>query len=200
MELVQKKSPSAFATLTQFMKVVNETEVRDEVGNLITLEEGLEKTVNVFQELKKGKKKIILIGNGGSESIASHLSIDLNKNAGIRALAFTDSSLLTCLSNDYGFDEVYSKAIEYHLDENDLLIAISSSGKSQNILKAVQKTKKMFGNVITFSGFGADNPLKEMGLLNFYLPSPRYGVVEVGHSLLLHAIIDEAIERAQIWS
>ena len=135
--------------------------------------------------------KVMLIGNGGSAAIASHIAVDLSKNAGIRAMAFNDASALTCLANDYGYEDVFKKQILYHGVHGDVLVAISSSGKSPNILRAAETANNIMP-VFTFSGFEADNPLRQVGDLNFYVPSCSYGLVETAHQLLLHYVVDNA--------
>lgn len=140
-------------------------------------------------------KKVMLIGNGGSASIASHTAIDLSKNAGVRAMAFNDAAALTCLANDYGYEEVFAKQIEMHGQCGDALIAISSSGASANILKAAAIAREREIYVVTFSGFKADNPLRRKGHINFYVPSSSYGVVELSHHIILHAITDMICAR-----
>jgi D-sedoheptulose 7-phosphate isomerase len=149
----------------------------------------------LVQAGSKGGKTII-IGNGGSAAIASHVAIDLSKNAGVRAMAFNDPSALTCLANDYGFEHVFSKQIEYHASAKDVLIAISSSGKSEDILRAVQAARTIGCAIITFSGFYYDNPLRKLGDMNFYVPADRYGYVELSHMVWLHAIIDEICDSS----
>ena len=107
--------------------------------------------------------KIIFIGNGGSAGIASHLAIDFSKNGGLRALAFNDPSALTCLGNDLGYENVFAKQLEFHARPGDLLIAISSSGTSPNILGAVKAARARDCKVVTFSGFTEDNDLRRTG-------------------------------------
>lgn len=139
--------------------------------------------------------KVIVIGNGGSAAIASHVAIDLNKNAGIRALALNDASALTCLSNDYGYDKVFAKQIEYHGRPREILVAISSSGKSLNILKAVEEARLFKMYIVTFSGFEPYNQLRQAGNMNFYVPSSEYGFVELAHQIFLHAVTDALGEQ-----
>ena len=139
----------------------------------------------------------MFIGNGGSAGIASHLAIDYSKNGSLPAMAFNDSSAITCLSNDYGFEYVFAKQIEFHARKGDVLIAISSSGKSINILNAVAVARKVGCNVITFSGFQPQNPLSKLGDVNFYIDSKEYGYVEVSHVALGHSILDYIIEEEQ---
>src|SRR5215467_3083082 len=134
--------------------------------------------------------KLIFVGNGGSAAIASHMATDYSKNGGIRSLALNDSSMLTCLGNDLGYDRVFAKQIELHGRNGDLVIAVSSSGRSPNILNAVEASEAAGCSVITLSGFGPDNPLRAKGEVNFYIASDRYGFVEIGHLTICHAILD----------
>jgi len=134
--------------------------------------------------------KLMFIGNGASASISSHMSTDFWKTCGVRAVAFNDSSLLTCLGNDFGYEYIFEKSIEMFADQGDILIAISSSGKSENILKGVNSAKSKGCSVITLSGFKNDNPLSSAGDYNFYVPAQEYGPVEVIHHSICHCILD----------
>ena len=138
-------------------------------------------------------RKIIFIGNGASASIASHMSTDFWKNGSMRAIAFNDAALLTCLSNDCGYENVFGKSVEMFADEGDILVAISSSGKSENILNGVREARKRGVHVVTLSGFGSDNPLCGMGDINFYVPDGTYGAVEILHLSICHCILDVVV-------
>ncbi|MCB4790659.1 MAG: SIS domain-containing protein [Elusimicrobia bacterium] len=137
---------------------------------------------------------VMIIGNGASASISSHISTDLWKNAGVKATAFNDASLLTCISNDYGYKYVFEKPIEMSARHGDVLFAISSSGKSENILRGVNMAKSKNCHIVTFSGFNADNPLRSLGEINFYIPAVEYGPVEVIHHAICHSIVDLIIK------
>ena len=137
----------------------------------------------------------MFIGNGGSAGIASHMSIDYSKNGHLPSMTFTDASAVTCLSNDYGYEHVFEKQIEFHARPGDVLIAISSSGKSSNILNAVAAAQKIGCHVITFTGFEPKNPLSLVGELNFFVSSKEYGFVEVAHLALCHAMLDYIMEQ-----
>lgn len=171
------------------------TLVTDADGSSISIDKGFERYIQLVKSVRPFSGKLIFIGNGGSAGIASHLAIDYSKNGGIPALTFTDASAMTCLSNDYGYEHVFAKQIEFHARKGDLLIAISSSGRSANILNAVAAAKKVGCRVVTFSGFKADNPLNRQGDLNFYVDSDEYGFVEVAHMALGHAMLDYIIEE-----
>src|SRR3989338_2097750 len=168
-------------------------QIADVDNKPIDLAAGLEKLINLIVQQTGKSCKVIFIGNGGSSSIASHQAIDYFKNGGMRAICFTDSSLLTCLSNDFGYQYVFEKPIEMFADQGDVLIAISSSGKSENILRGVEAGRKKGCHVITLSGFKPDNPLRNKGDMNFYVPSMSYGYVEIAHLALCHCVVDMII-------
>lgn len=134
---------------------------------------------------------VFFIGNGGSAGIAQHMAADWFKAGKFRSMCFNDASMLTMLGNDLGYEHVFDEPIKKHAETGDLLFAISSSGRSLNILNAVSAANKLNMDVITLSGFREDNPLREMGIINFFVPSQRYGLVEVAHHAILHAILDE---------
>lgn len=137
--------------------------------------------------------KTIIVGNGGSAATASHVSVDLTKNANIRAVNFNEADLLTCFSNDYGYERWVEKTIELYADSGDLAILISSSGTSKNIINGGRRAKNMGLKVITFSGFCSDNPLRQLGDINFWVDSNAYNIIEMTHSIWLLAIVDQII-------
>ena len=158
----------------------------------------LEQAAAMFWETHQSNKKIIINGNGGSAAMASHVAVDLTKAAGIRAVNFNEADLITCFANDYGYEHWVARAIEAYADPGDLAILISSSGKSQNIINAAEKAKKMGLTVITFSGFNKDNPLRKLGDQNLWFGSCEYNIVEMTHHIWLLSIIDYLIEAKKI--
>lgn len=154
----------------------------------------LETAVNILLEVSTSGGKVIIAGNGGSAAIASHASVDLTKNAQVRSINFNESDLITCFSNDFGYERWIEKSLEYYADPGDCVILISSSGSSINILNAAKKAKEMGVSVITFSGFSSDNPLRERGDLNFYVDSQEYNIVEMSHHVWLLALVDRIID------
>jgi len=139
---------------------------------------------------KRERSTIFLIGNGASASIASHVATDLAKNGHLRTMVLNDPSLLTAVGNDIGFSEVFAEPLRRLGDEKDLLVAISSSGRSPNILNAINTGRTIGMAVITFSAMHPDNPLRQLGDLNFYVPAKTYGHAESSHATLLHYWID----------
>jgi D-sedoheptulose 7-phosphate isomerase len=138
---------------------------------------------------------IFIVGNGGSAAIASHSAIDFTKAANIPATTFNESSLLTCFANDYGYEHWVENALEFYAKKNDMVILISSSGQSKNIINAAKKAKEMGLPLITFSGFLAKNKLREIGDINFWIDSDKYNIVEIVHQIWILSIVDYLIEK-----
>ena len=169
-----------FETISQGLKLIDSTL--------------LEKAAAKVWAAHRSGKKIIVVGNGGSAAMASHVAVDFTKAAGMRSINFNEADLITCFANDYGYENWVGKALEAYADPGDLAILISSSGKSQNILNAVEKANEMGLSVITVSGFLMDNPLRKLGDLNLWVDSTEYNIVEMTHHVWLVAIIDYLIE------
>lgn len=183
---------------SEFKNTLSKIQVTDGNNKAIDFINGLEAAINLIVSQTSKGNKIIFIGNGGSASIASHQAIDFFKNGGMRAICFNDSSLLTCISNDFGYQYVFEKPIEMFADNGDILVAISSSGKSENILRGVDAGRKTGCNIITMSGFKPNNPLRSKGKLNFYVPSDSYGYVEIAHLILCHSMVDMIVVGKQM--
>ena len=149
-----------------------------------------ERTLQLAQMATDGGGKLMFIGNGGSAGIASHMAIDFTKNGRMPAMCFNDGAALTCMGNDYGYEEVFAKQLSFLARKGDVLFAISSSGSSENILRAVSVARQRGCAVITMSGFKADNPLRALGDMNFYIGLSEYGLVEVAHTAMIHAVVD----------
>ena len=174
----------------------------NDLSNLVKpSSEILNKLIEVAALIKENAnkgKKILIFGNGGSAAIASHFSVDLTKNAGFRCQNFNEADLITCFSNDYGFENWIAKAIDFYGNSGDLLILISSSGKSKNMIKGAEAAKnKDFNTVITFSGFEKGNPLSISGDINFWIDSNAYNFVENIHQIWLLSIVDLLIGSRQ---
>jgi len=170
-------------------------EATDKEDKSYFLEEALEMTIRMILRRSTMGGKVMIIGNGGSAAIASHMSTDFCKNTGVKATAFNDSSMLTCFSNDYGYEYVFQKSIETFAEPHDILIAISSSGKSENILNGAKGARDKDLSIVTFTGFELGNPLRTKGDINFYVPVSHYGHIEVIHHALIHCMINIIIEN-----
>lgn len=175
---------------SEFKKAIEHIETTDNSGSSLKFNNGIDLLVKLLSEIQNKKHRIYIVGNGGSAAIASHTAIDLLKNGNIPATAFNDASLITCISNDIGFEDVFAKPIEMLAREGDLVICISSSGNSANIVKAANTAKGKDCFVITLSGFAPDNKLRPLGNINFFVPSFSYGFLEIIHQYILHCILD----------
>lgn len=148
---------------------------------------------NEIYAAHKAGGKVIVIGNGGSAAIASHVSVDFTKAGQIRAINFNESDLLTCYANDFGYDQWVVQALQSYADPEDAVILVSSSGKSPNIVNGAAKAKSLGLKTITLSGFAADNPLRSMGDINLWVDSSAYNVVEMTHLSWLLSMVDYLI-------
>jgi D-sedoheptulose 7-phosphate isomerase len=155
------------------------------------------KMKEILLKIKENGKKVIIAGNGGSAAMASHVAVDFTKQGGVRTVNFNEADLITCFANDYGYEHWVAKAVEFYGDEGDTVILISSSGSSKNMVKAAQTAKKMGMSVITLTGFSSDNPLKQEGVLNFWLDSKAYNIVENTHQIWLLMVCDLIIGEAE---
>lgn len=183
MNRVLKKNPDFFGSyFSAIDKAINAVHV-----------EWLTEAAEMIWQAHINGGKVIIVGNGGSAAMASHLSVDLTKAVGIRAINFNEADLLTCFANDYGYEHWVERALEAYADKNDLVILISSSGRSPNIINGVTQARLMGLPVITLSGFGGDNPLRVLGDINFWCDSKQYNIVEMTHHVWLLAIADYVI-------
>ncbi len=150
----------------------------------------IDKSVKLISECKKNNGKVYIVGNGGSSSIASHVSVDFAKFANVPSNTFNDVNLITCFANDYGHDNWIKEAIKAYMNKNDILILISSSGTSNNIVNAAKYCNDNNIPLITLSGFDINNPLTKLGNINIHIPSKKYNFIEMSHHIILVAMVD----------
>ena len=181
--------------LKELSDVLARVEVTDGEGRHLALDEGLERAVMILETQTGMGRKVMFIGNGASAAIGSYQALYYWKNGGMRAVTFNDLASLTAVSNDLSYAVVFAKPIEMFADPGDVLMAISSSGRSENILRGADAARRRDCRVLTFSGFRPDNPLRAHGELNFYVPSMSYGHVEVTHLALSHLFVDTIMEH-----
>jgi len=165
--------------------------ITDRAGAVMSPADGFGRWVQVTREVHDRGQSVYLIGNGGSAAMASHMAADACKNGGLRALAFNDAALLTATSNDIAFDEVFALPLKRLARTGDLLVSVSSSGNSPNIVKALETAVSLSLRIVTLSGKGADNRSRTFGDLNFHVPSVRYGWIETAHQVVLHYWLDQ---------
>lgn len=155
---------------------------------------GQKEAISLLQNVKR----IFFVGNGGSNAICSHMMEDFAKIAGYQTFGFSDAALITCFANDFGYEKALQEWLKIYFKEGDVLIAVSSSGNSQNIVNAISEAKNR-GKVITLSGFESNNKILDLGEINFHIPISNYGVVECFHQVVLHVILDEiAIQKKDL--
>lgn len=172
----------------ELQRMLATAQASDRAGKPIALDFAIDDVLHHLAQIGQGR--VMFIGNGGSASIASHLAIDFQKNGALPTLVFNDAAALTCLGNDLGFTEVFSSPLSVHTRPGDILFAISSSGRSSDILNGVAAARERGGFVVTLSGFTAGNPLRCQGDVNFYVKSMLYGFVEISHLAVCHALLD----------
>jgi D-sedoheptulose 7-phosphate isomerase len=168
--------------------------ITDKRGQALSFADGFGRWVALTHDVHARGQHIYLVGNGASAAMASHFAADACKNGGLRAQSFTDGALLTCTGNDVGFDQIFALPLARFARAGDLLITISSSGASPNILRALSRAQEMQLQIVTVSGKSADNPSRAFGEINFYVPTARYGWIESGHHVVLHYWLDQYLD------
>lgn len=171
-------------------RLLSELSAQNALGQDVPTDQGFDEWVQLTLTLKKNKRIIYLVGNGASASLASHMAADLAKNGRLHTEVLTDQCLITAVSNDIDFESVFSDPLSVRASKGDMLVAISSSGSSPNILKAAEEAKKHGMSIITLSAMNEDNPLRATGMLNFYIPAGTYGNAESTHAAVLHHWMD----------
>ncbi len=159
----------------------------------------------LFESTHKSGNKIIFVGNGGSAAMASHCAVDLSKNAGIRSINFNEADLITCLANDRGFENWVTEALKLYADKGDVVVLISSSGKSDNMINAAKYCNQNFLTLVTVTGMDKLNPLKSQNDkgsytdsdLNLWVNSKAYNLIEMVHHFWLLCICDMIIGKAE---
>ena len=174
--------------LTDFSHLIRPN--KEIVNKLITVRDVVLKTSKI-------NGKVLIFGNGGSSAIASHVSVDLTKNAKVRAVNFNEADLITCFSNDYGYERWVEKSVDFYADKNDLLILISSSGKSKNMINACKAAKRKKIKVISFTGHTKNNPLSKISDLSLWINSKAYNFVENTHQIWLLTVCDLIIGKRE---
>jgi len=170
---------------------LRDVQVTDGGGAPIGTADAFRQWADLAHAVSQRGNTLYFVGNGGSAGIASHMAADACKNGKLRALAFNDIALLTATANDLSFDQVFSLPLARLAKPGDLLVSISSSGNSPNIVRALEQAGVMSLHVVTLSGWNADNRSRSLGDLNFYVPAARYGWIEAAHLLILHFWLDQ---------
>jgi D-sedoheptulose 7-phosphate isomerase len=187
-------TPPLSRSLEDLAALTRSVALTNGAGSASDLDAGFDRCVDLLAGCGNAGGAVLWIGNGGSAALASHFAVDVF-NAGVRSTAFNDAALLTCMGNDCGYEQVFARPVALFAAPGDVLVAISSSGRSPNILAAVGAARERGCAVVTLSGFRPDNPLRGLGDWNYYVPSEAYGPVETVHAIICHALVDALRER-----
>lgn len=166
-------------------------EVTDRGGALMDQDAGFDKLCEISAQIRDAGRNKYMAGNGASAAFANHMALDWTKNGGVATHSFSDSALLTALGNDLGYEEAFSAPLSWYAKSGDLLVTISSSGNSPNIIKTIEVARSKGMGVVTFSGLKPDNASRQLGDVNLYIPAKTYGIVECAHQVLLHVWLDK---------
>lgn len=171
-------------------RLLSSVSFADAGGNACGADEGFDRWRSLTSAVRDARRAVYLVGNGASASMASHFSADLAKNARLHTQVFSDLSLITAVANDMGYDQVFAEPLRRSARDGDLLVVISSSGRSPNVLTAVDLARELGLAVVTLSAMAPDNPLRERGDLNVYVGAADYGGAETCHAAVLHHWMD----------
>ncbi len=166
-------------------------EITDRGGAALDQDEGFDQLCGLSAKIRDAGRKKYLVGNGASAAFANHMALDWTKNGGVPSHAFANSALLTAMGNDLGFEDAFSAPLSWYAKSGDLLITISSSGNSPNIIKTIETARSKGMSVVTLSGLKPDNASRQLGDINLYIPAKTYGIVECAHQVLLHVWLDK---------
>lgn len=176
-------------------EVLKQLEVSGQQGATMDQEEGLDKWIEITRQINDAGNNIYFAGNGASAMMAGHMSADSTKNGGMKSLFLSETALVTSVSNDISYDEVFAYPLNRFANRADMLIAISSSGNSRNIIRAIETAREKGMTVVTLTGLKEDNAARLMGDINFFVPGKTYGIVEVCHQALLHCWLDKYLDK-----
>ncbi len=155
----------------------------------------LELWVDKAEEVRLSDGLFFFCGNGASATIAEHLSHDCFQNADFLTETVSETSHITAIANDLSYEDVFAYRINKVMHDSDMLITISSSGNSPNIIKAIKTAKNKGAFVVTLSGMKEDNKSRQLGDINIYVPLPTYGLVESAHALIMHMWLDRYLDK-----
>lgn len=164
-------------------------------GSELSMDETMEKWIDQTDIIAKEGKKIFFIGNGASATMAEHLGFDAMQNGLLKTINFAETSYITAVSNDLSYDEVFLLKLERMAEPGDMLISISSSGNSPNVVRALEYAKENGMYTVTLSAMSSENKSRAMGDLSIYVPANTYGLAESVHSGIMHGWLDMYMEK-----
>ena len=172
-------------------------EITDRSGRFIAHDGGFDVLCGLSQEIADAGRQQFLVGNGASAAFANHMALDWTKNAGVPTHSFANDALITAMGNDLGYEKAFAAPLSWYAKSGDLLVTISSSGSSANIIQTIEVARSKGMKVVTFSGLKPDNRSRHLGEINFYIPAKTYGMVECAHQVLLHVWLDQFMGIAE---
>lgn len=184
--------------MTKLKTALDNISFKNETSAELGKEEGMQYWQYLTENAAKTNQNFYFIGNGASAAMASHMSADACKNGHLKAQCLNDISLMTAISNDVDYKQVYSLQLERYASENDVLFTISSSGNSPNVICAIEKALELNMKVVTLSALKEDNKSRKLGHLNVFIPADRYGFAESGHQAILHCWLDQYLNNKGI--
>ena len=176
-------------------KVLADLEITNAKGEMLDRDAGMEQWIDLTRQVTESKNTLFFAGNGASAMMAGHMSADSTKNGGMKSLFLSETSMMTAVSNDISYDEVFAYPVGRFANPKDMLIAISSSGNSRNIIRAIETAKEKGMYVVTLTGLKKDNKARSLGDINLYIPGATYGIVEVCHQAVLHCWLDKYLDK-----
>ncbi|PKN06783.1 MAG: phosphoheptose isomerase [Deltaproteobacteria bacterium HGW-Deltaproteobacteria-8] len=176
-------------SILELMEAMRALSVRDAEGSELG-SQGLQVWVRRTLEVARREGCAFFAGNGASASMASHFSTDIAKNTRMRTMVFTDPALITCVGNDFCYEDIFAEPLSWHIRPGDMVVLVSSSGNSPNVVKAAQLARERGGMVVTLTAMRPDNTLRGLGDLNFYVPADSYSYAETSHAAILHHWVD----------
>lgn len=180
----------------QISESLNNTEVTLRDGSMVDVDEGMTRWIREAKKIRDEKKgTLFFIGNGASATIAEHMSLDALKAGGFKTGSCSETSYLTAICNDISSDDLFSFRLERQFEADDMLITISSSGNSPNVIKAIETCRKHGGFIVTLSAMKSDNKSRTLGDINIYVPAPSYGMAEVCHADVMHCWLDAFLDE-----
>jgi D-sedoheptulose 7-phosphate isomerase len=169
--------------------------VTDATEAVVPAQEGFARWVSMTHAVQQRDGQLFIVGNGGSAAMASHMVTDAIAIGHLRANALNDATMLTATANDLSFDQTFALQLECLARAGDLVIAVSQSGNSSNIVRAVETCRPRQIRTVTLSAMRPDNRCRAAGDLNFYVPLGRYGLAQSAHQIVLHYWFDQYLDQ-----
>lgn len=180
---------------SELSKGISGLTVTDSAGGILRKEDALALCANKMNEVKKKGGRAFFCGNGASATMAEHMSHDWFQNAEIDTYSCSETSHITAISNDISYEDVFCYRVKRILGKEDMIVTISSSGNSPNVIKALEAAKANGAFCVTFSGMKETNKSRTLGDVNFYVPLNTYGLVESSHAVLIHMMLDYYLDK-----